>query len=171
MADLKTFYLDRRGSQQRIDVDGSIPTIFVLVGQSRVTRGSSELSSWWKHNGDPLWRIGRNWPRNDVRARSFAQRELDAALTTGYDISVDILSLGQAVWNELPHQHKQVVAEVNAKEGGFESEYRLPGGENSVLRVSDKLPENYRLPFIGAGTLVFQEDPVRLAGLEFPLTS
>ncbi len=175
MEDRKAIYLTRPAVQRRFDVNPTIPTIFLLMADLSVTHNTNDWSKFCMAPKDPLWRIGKNWPREDPQTTSFIRSELENALKEGYEIDQDIIALGKAALVELSEFHRTEIADINANKGKSlfvsESEHQLPGSQQAITSVcvSDHLPEDFSLPFIGPGTLVFQDQPLRLIGLEFSI--
>jgi len=161
------FFVIRAARELRFRVGPAVPTIFLLLADLTRESDVSDWSELWKHGPDPLWRIGRNWPRDDMQAVSFLRNDLESALRRGYNIHEDVLALGKLALGDLPKKEKAVVASANSDPSTFETQHRLPGNKQTITSVSHSLPEEFALPFIRRGTLIFQDRPVRLVGLEF----
>ena len=163
---MQSFSFRRRVPDVRVPVPPSVPTVLVMMAEAALRHGSNDWRIFWEHPPDPLSRIGACWPKNDEVAVQFLRGDLERAQVRGLEIDVQFLELGTQILQRLSaEQHRAVTALTDGRPFTVLASY----GGKQVECVSDGMPLNFSLDFMGPATLLFRRDPVELLGIDLEM--
>lgn len=165
---IRSYRMAHRSADHRLPVSPAVPTLFLLVADASARAGTNDWRVCWKHKTQPMYRLGLIMPR-EPEFKSFVinmARRIDHKR-----FYRDVCAMGALLIDDLADDMLETIAEVNTSLGPYETRHAINGNGRSVTSVTPDLPENYALPFVGPGFLVFQNRPLCLAGLEVELAA
>ena len=151
-----------------IEVSPSVASLLLLMADSSLQHGSDDWRVFWRHDTDPMSRLGYNWPRESSSASRILQR-LSHDLSAQELLYQSMLAIGARLLAVLTPTQRATVAGANVGKGPYEMTYRFKNSADTVICQYATLPIDYAFPYIGRAVFTWAELPTappRLVGID-----